>query len=162
MDVHWQSQLFTAEHLMVIISHCPAETSGPRGSVVMRNSWSCDSCDTSLLCHLGVEQPLVSSSSQAQAVPLLLQPVPCHQHCGTTTTDSFPAKPKANSFVIKDEPNLSFLIALKAKDQRKTCQWLCWCLVVHVFHLIVLVPHPETFSTGGFKLAINSFSGGVS
>lgn len=52
--VHWQSQLFTDEHLMVITSHCSVETRGSRGSVVMRNSWSRDSCDASLLSPLGV------------------------------------------------------------------------------------------------------------
>lgn len=53
-DVHWQSQLFTDEHLMVITSHSPFETRGPRGSIVMRNSWSCDSHDTCLLSPLGI------------------------------------------------------------------------------------------------------------
>lgn len=34
----------------------------------------------------------------------------------------------------------------------------------NIFHLIegVLVPHPEALSTGGFKLAIYSFTGGTS
>lgn len=110
VDVHWQSQLFTDERHMVMTSHHPVETRGPRRSVGKRNSRSCESCDPCLLSPLGVVSlgcgAASGSSSQAQAVPLLLHPPSCHWHCGTTTSDSFPAKPKANSFTSR--MNLTF------------------------------------------------------
>ena len=54
VDAHWQSRLFADEHLVVITSHSPVETTGPVRGVVMRNSWSCDPRDTSLLSPLGI------------------------------------------------------------------------------------------------------------